>query len=87
MHVLLLIRARCALPVGLLLVLLNTSVSVAQDATPGIIITEVLAANTRTVTDDRGRYTDWIELHNPTDTPISRSTWACSVRTGRWWMR
>ena len=37
----------------------------------GIIITEILAANTRTVADDRGRYTDWIELHNPTDTPIS----------------
>ena len=23
------------------------------------------------MTDDRGRYSDWIELHNPTDTPIS----------------
>ena len=56
---------------GLLLVLLNTSVSAAQDATPGILITEVLAANTRTVADDQGRYSDWIELHNPTTTPVS----------------
>ena len=40
-------------------------------ATPGILITEVLAANAHTVADDRGRYADWIELHNPTDTPIT----------------
>ena len=43
----------------------------AQATTPGILITEVQAANTRTVADDQGRYSDWIELHNPTDTPIS----------------
>ena len=66
-----LIRPRYALLLGLLLVLLTPGGSAAQDATPGILITEVLAANTRTVTDDRGRYSDWIELHNPTDTPIS----------------
>ena len=56
---------------ALLLVVLNTGGSAAQDATPGILITEVLAANTRTVADDQGRYSDWIELHNPTDTPVS----------------
>ena len=66
-----LISPMCALLLGLLLVLLNAGVSAAQDATPGILITEVLAANTRTVADDRGRYADWIELHNPTDMPIS----------------
>ena len=60
-----------ALLLGLLLVLLTPGGSAAQDATPGILITEVLAANTRTVADDQGRYADWIELHNPTDTPIS----------------
>ena len=31
----------------------------------------MLAANTRTVADDQGRYSDWIELHNPTDMPVS----------------
>ena len=56
---------------ALLLVVLNTGGSAAQDATPGILITEILAANTRTVTDDQGRYADWIELHNPTDAPIA----------------
>ena len=65
-----LVRPGRALLLGLLLVLLNTGVSAAQEVTPGIIITEVLAANARTVTDDQGRYSDWIELHNPTDTPI-----------------
>ena len=66
-----LVRPGRALLLGLLLVLLNTGVSAAQEATPGIIITEVLAANARTVTDDQGRYSDWLELHNPTDRPIS----------------
>ena len=56
---------------GLLLFGLATSTPVAQATTLGILITEVLAANTRTVADDRGRYADWIELHNPTDTPVS----------------
>ena len=60
-----------ALVLGLLLVGLTTAAPRAQATAPGILITEVLAANTRTVTDDRGRYSDWIELHNPTDTPIS----------------
>ena len=62
---------RCALLLGLLLVLLHTGGVAAQDVTRGILITEVLAANTRTVADDQGRYSDWIELHNPTDVPVS----------------
>ena len=60
-----------ALVLGLLLALLTIGTPVAQAASPGVLITEIQAANTRTVADDRGRYTDWIELHNPTDTPIS----------------
>ena len=66
-----LIRPRCALLLALLLAVLTTGGSAAQDATSGILITEVLAANTRTVTDDRGRYADWIELYNPTAAPVS----------------
>ena len=56
---------------GLLLVTLTIGTPEAQATTPGILITEVQAANTRTVADDQGSYSDWIELHNPTDTPIS----------------
>ena len=59
------------LMLGLLLALLTIGLPVAQAATPGILITEVMAANTRTVADDQGSYSDWIELHNPTDTPVS----------------
>ena len=53
------------------LVLLPIGTPVVQASTPGILITEVMAANTHTVADDRGSYSDWIELHNPTDTPVS----------------
>ena len=60
-----------ALVLGILLILLTIGTPVAQAATPGVLITEVMAANTRTVADDRGRYADWIELHNPTALPVS----------------
>ena len=59
-----------ALVLVLLLVLLTIGTPVAQAASPGVLITEVQAANARTVADDQGSYSDWIELHNPTDTPI-----------------
>ena len=60
-----------ALVLGLLLVGLTSSLPAAQATSPGVLITEVQAANTRTVADDQGGYADWIELHNPTDTPVS----------------
>ena len=66
-----LISPRCILLLGLLLVTLTIGTPVAQATTPGLLITEVQAANTRTVADDQGSYSDWIELHNPTDTSIS----------------
>ena len=59
------------LVLGLLLVGLTSSLPAVQAASPGVLITEVQAANTSTVADDRGGYSDWLELHNPTDTPIS----------------
>ena len=59
------------LVLALLLVGLTSGVPAAQAASPDVLITEVQAANTRTVADDQGRYSDWIELHNPTDTPVS----------------
>ena len=58
------------LVLGLLLALLNIGTPVAQASSPGVLITEVQAANTSTVADDQGSYSDWIELHNPTDTPV-----------------
>ena len=61
----------CALLFGLLLALPMSGTLVAQATAPGVLITEVQAANTRTVVDDQGGYSDWIELHNPTAMPIA----------------
>ena len=66
----LILLGRALVPV-LILALLNIGLPAAKAATPDIIITEFQAANTRTVADDQGSYSDWIELHNPTDTPVS----------------
>ena len=65
----LILLGRTLVPV-LLLALLAIGTPVAQATTPDILITEVMAANTSTVADDQGSYSDWIELHNLTDTPI-----------------
>ena len=66
-----LLSANRVLLLGLLLALPTIGTPAAQASTPGVLITEVMAANTRTVADDQGRYSDWVELHNPTDTPIA----------------
>ncbi len=71
MRRLILISLGRALALGVLLVGLTNGPPEAQAAAPGVLITEFQAANTRTVADDRGGYSDWIELHNPTDTPIT----------------
>ena len=82
-----LISPRCILLLGLLLVTLTIGTPVAQATTPDILITEVQAANTRTVADDQGSYSDWIELHNPTDTPISLAGYTLTddpTRPAKW---
>ncbi len=40
------------------------------------VITEFMADNTGTITDDDGAYSDWIEIHNPTTSPINLNQWA-----------
>ena len=42
----------------------------------GPLITEFMAANNSTLTDQDGRYSDWIEIHNPTDLPIALEGWS-----------
>ncbi len=66
-----LISPRCILVLGLLLFGLTNGPPAVQAAAPNLRITEVMAANTRTVADDQGDYADWIELHNPTDRPVA----------------
>lgn len=53
-----------------LVILLRISGAQAQ-----ITINEFLASNQSGLADEEGEFSDWIELHNPTDTPINLSGW------------
>ena len=35
-----------------------------------VVINELMAANTKSITDPQGEYEDWLELHNITDKPV-----------------
>lgn len=35
-----------------------------------------MASNTRTLKDDTGQYSDWIEIHNPSDAPLDLGGWS-----------
>ncbi len=35
-----------------------------------VVINELMAANTQSITDPQGDYEDWLELHNTTDKPV-----------------
>ena len=40
-----------------------------------ICVNELMPANDTTLTDETGAYPDWIELYNPTATPVSLGDW------------
>lgn len=40
------------------------------------VISEFMASNTRSLTDEDGAFSDWIELHNPTGEPVDLTGWA-----------
>ena len=46
----------------------NPSTAVSGD---NIIINEFMASNSSSLLDDKGEYSDWIEVYNPTDTAVS----------------
>ncbi len=48
------------------------------DAASQVVVTEVMTDNDRTLRDEDGDSPDWIELHNPTDQPVSLSGWGLS---------
>ena len=72
------------IPIGRALVLvvllagLTSSLPAVQAVSPGVLITEFQAANTSTIADDRGGYSDWLELYNPTDRPITLAGYTLS---------
>ena len=39
--------------------------------TVSVVINELMAANTQSITDPQGDYEDWLELHNITDAPVN----------------
>ncbi len=43
--------------------------------TPGIVINELMAANSSTITDGDGEYSDWIELYNNSGAAIDLTGW------------
>lgn len=47
-------------------------------ATEQVALTEVMAGNTLTLKDKDGEYSDWLEIHNPTDKPIDITGWGLS---------
>lgn len=48
----------------------------ASDRAPvGICVNEVMPANDAAVADETGAFPDWIELFNPTATPVSLGDW------------
>ncbi|MCC5934966.1 MAG: CotH kinase family protein [Balneolales bacterium] len=52
------------------------SLAAAQSAT--VVINEVMASNATTLADEDGDFEDWIELYNPTDSPVNLSGYALS---------
>ena len=67
-----------ALVLVVLLAGLTSSLPAVQAVSPGVLITEFQAANTSTIADDRGGYSDWLELYNPTDRPITLAGYTLS---------
>ena len=45
------------------------------DAGP-LVISELMAINDNTLNDENGDYSDWIEIHNPTDAPVNLDQWS-----------
>src|SRR5437773_5240602 len=41
-----------------------------------VLITEFMAANTRTLADEDGQFSDWIELYNTSAMPVNLEGWS-----------
>ncbi|MGA2750159.1 MAG: CotH kinase family protein [Verrucomicrobiota bacterium] len=54
----------------------------ALPVTAQVRITEFMASNTRTLTDEDGDYSDWIEIQNTSGTNVNLFNWALTDSTG-----
>ncbi len=52
----------------------------ASEAAP--YLSEFMASNTRTLKDETGQYTDWIEVFNPSDAPLNLRGWSLTDDAG-----
>jgi spore coat protein CotH len=56
--------------------------AVASPARAQVRISEFMASNTRTLTDDYGQYSDWIEIQNTTTNTVNLLNWALTDSAG-----
>ena len=50
--------------------------------TQTVRITEVMASNTKTLADEDGAFSDWIELENPSTSPVNLLNWSLTDSAG-----
>ena len=48
-----------------------------------VLLTEIMAANSATLADEDGAFSDWIEIHNPEATPIDLAGWMLTDSSGK----
>ncbi|MBI3867685.1 MAG: lamin tail domain-containing protein [Verrucomicrobia bacterium] len=67
--------SRRACPAFLSLLLLSAEL-VVQAQSPGVFISEVMPANTSTLKDEDGAFSDWLEIQNATPLPVNLLHWS-----------
>src|SRR5687767_1087282 len=53
-------------------------------AATGPIISEFMASNQSTLADEDGEFSDWIEVHNPTESAVNLNGWALRDGGATW---
>jgi hypothetical protein len=51
-------------------------------AAANVLISEFMATNTRTLADEDGEHSDWIEIHNSGNAPVNLLNWSLTDRAG-----
>ena len=59
-----------------------TAFPVSAQEFPSIIISEFMASNSNTISDEDGDFSDWIEIKNNSDAPVNLQGWGLSDNDG-----
>ncbi|GAO30622.1 lamin tail domain-containing protein [Geofilum rubicundum] len=71
------------LPLILLTVLITyTTVPLSAQEPPAVAISEFMASNSHTISDEDGDFSDWIEITNHSDVPVNLEGWGLSDDDG-----